>query len=83
MASFLLNLPSCTYTTLLTRDQGVVVINSTPSKLAHTFPLKPCDSDWDSNPWCSEIPHQVSGLNEAQFLNVSLQKEFSERQSDR
>ena len=27
--------------------------------------------------------HLVSGLNEAQVLDVSLQKEFSERQSDR
>ena len=30
-----------------------------------------------------EIRHLVSGLNETQVLNVSLQKEFSERQSDR
>ena len=29
-----------------------------------------------------EIRHLVSGLNETQVLNVSLQKEFSERQSD-
>ena len=51
--------------------------------------------DWDLNP-CSrvsnlakiysfptEITHLVSGLNEAQVLDVSSQKEFSERQSDR
>ena len=30
-----------------------------------------------------EITHLVSGLNEALVLDVSLQKEFSERQSDR
>ena len=27
-----------------------------------------------------EITHLVSGLNEAQFLDISSQKEFSERQ---
>ena len=27
--------------------------------------------------------HLVSGLNEAQFLDVSSQEEYSERQSDR
>ena len=55
---------------------------------------KPCISDWDLNPggWDSnpaktpslptEITHLVLGLNEAQVLDVSLQKEFSERQSD-
>ena len=49
---------------------------------------------WDLNPrsWGSnlakshslptEIAHLVSGLNEAQVLDVSSQKEFSERQSD-
>ena len=31
----------------------------------------------------TEITHLVSGPNEAQVLNVSSQKEFSERQSDR
>jgi len=30
-----------------------------------------------------EITHLVSGPNEAQVLDVSSQKEFSERQSDR
>ena len=30
-----------------------------------------------------EITHLVSGLNEAQVLYISAQKEFSERQSDR
>ena len=30
-----------------------------------------------------EITHLVSGLNEAQLLDVSSQKEFSERQRDR
>ena len=29
------------------------------------------------------ITHLVSGFNEAQILDVSSQKEFSERQSDR
>ena len=43
---------------------------------------------WDSNPaktysLPSEITHLVSGLNKAQVLDVSSQKEFSERQSDR
>ena len=33
-------------------------------------------------PWSSEITGLVSGSNEAQVLDVSLQKEFSERQSD-
>ena len=57
--------------------------------------MKPCTADWDLNPrgWDSnlakthslptEITHLVSGLNEAQVLDVSSQKEFSERQSDR
>ena len=31
----------------------------------------------------TEIIHLVSGLNEAQVLDVSSQKEFSERQSNR
>ena len=31
----------------------------------------------------TEITHLVSGLNDAQVLNISSQKEFSERQSDR
>ena len=31
----------------------------------------------------TEITHLLSGLNEAQILDVSSQKEFSERQSDR
>ena len=44
--------------------------------------------DQDSNPakthsLPTEITHLVSGLNEAQVLDVSSQKEFSERQSDR
>ena len=30
----------------------------------------------------TEITHLVSGLNEAQVLDVSSQKEFSEKQSD-
>ncbi|KAJ8798757.1 hypothetical protein J1605_016560 [Eschrichtius robustus] len=42
---------------------------------------------WESNParthcLLTEITHLVSGLNEAQVLDVSSQKEFSERQSD-
>ena len=53
--------------------------------------LKPCASDWDSNPRSqdsnpaktrglpTEIIHLVLGLNEAQVLDVSSQKEFSER----
>ena len=51
--------------------------------------------DWDLNPhgWDlnlakthslpTEITHLVSGLNEAQVLDVSSQKELSGRQSDR
>ena len=31
----------------------------------------------------TEITYLISGLNEAQVLDVSLQKEFGERQSDR
>ena len=50
--------------------------------------------DWDLNPHgqdsnpakthslLTEITHLVSGFNEAQILDVSSQKEFSERQSD-
>ena len=39
---------------------------------------------WDSNPakthsLPTEITHLVSGFNEAQFLDVTSQKEFSER----
>ena len=57
--------------------------------------LKPCTSDWDLNPLSqdsnpaktyglpTEITYLVSGLNEAQVLDVSSQKEFSERQSNR
>jgi len=45
--------------------------------------VKLCNSDWVLNPWLLiEIPHLISGLKEAQVLYVSLQKEFSERQSD-
>ena len=51
--------------------------------------------DWDLNPRGrdsnpakthsppTEITHLVSGLNEAQVLDVSLWKEFSERKTDR
>ena len=57
--------------------------------------LKLFISDWDLNPhgWDlnlaktpslpTEITHLVSGPNEAQILNVSSLKEFSERQNDR
>ena len=52
------------------------------------------NSPWDSNRaqtqigtgthgLLTEIPYLFSGLNEAQVLDVSLQKEFSERQSDK
>ena len=34
-------------------------------------------------PQSSEVTYLVSGLNEAQVLDVSSQTEFSERQSDR
>ena len=66
-----------------------------PPNLFLCFILKPCTSDWDLNPrgrdsnpakthgLPTEITHLVSGLNEAQVLDVSLQKEFSETQSDR
>ena len=64
--------------------------------LTHVAGLKASQNpDWDLNP-CSwdlnlaktqslptEITHLVSGLNEAQVLDVSLQKKFSERQGDR
>ena len=43
--------------------------------------MKPCNSDWDLN-LLTEITHLVSGLNEAQVLDVSLWKEFSEKQND-
>ena len=57
--------------------------------------MKPRNSNWDLNQrgWDSnpvktpslptEIIHLASAFNEAQFLDVSLQKEFSEKQSDR
>ena len=49
------------------------------------------NSDWYLNPRAGtqthclliEITHLVSGLNEAQLLYVSVQKKFSERQSNR
>ena len=66
-----------------------------PSQWVHMVVLKACTSDWDLN-LCgrdlnpakthslpTEITHLVSGLNEAQVLDVSSQKEFGERQSDR
>ena len=57
--------------------------------------MNSCNSDWDLNPNGQdlnqakthsvpiEITHLVSGINEARVLNLSLQKAFSERQSDR
>ena len=56
--------------------------------------LKPFTSNWALNPCArtgtqpkpglpTEITDLVSGPNEAQALDVSSQKEFSERQSDR
>ena len=48
--------------------------------------LKPFISDWDLNPCAgthTQPKSMVSGPNEAQVLDVSSQKEFSERQSDR
>ena len=61
-----------------------------------TMELKSCNSDWDLKPsawtqtWSKprlrlliEITYLVSGLNETQVLDVLLQKEFSERQSNR
>ena len=57
--------------------------------------LKPFTSDWDLNPHAetqtepkshslpTEITNLVSGPNETQVLDVSSQKEFSERKSDR
>ena len=59
-----------------------------------SYNLKPCAADWDLNPrgrdanpakthsFPTEITHLVSVVNEAQVLDVSSQKEFSERQSD-
>ena len=50
---------------------------------AKTIHLRLC---WDSNPaktlgLPAKITHLISGLNEAQVLCVSVQKEFSKRQS--
>ena len=50
--------------------------------------MKQFTSDWDLNPakthsLPTKITHLVSGLNEAQVLCLSAQKEFSKRQSDR
>ena len=50
--------------------------------------VKPFISDWDLNlakthGLPTSIAHLASGPNEAQILNVSLQKEFNESQSDR
>ena len=57
--------------------------------------LKLFTADWDSNPLAGTQAHVlglkpsqnpwylVSGPNEAQVLDVSLLKEFSDRQSDR
>ena len=56
--------------------------------------VKWCNPDWALNPpartqtWPksslpTEITHLVSGLNEAQVLDVSLHTEFSDRQNDR
>ena len=68
---------------------------ASPNRYRRTTNLKPFPSDWDLNPRCldsnpakthslpTEITHLVSGLNEAWFLDVSSEKEFSERQSDR
>ena len=62
--------------------------------LLYPMGVKSCTSDWDLNPRSrdsnpakthslpTEIIHLVSGLNEAQVLDVSSQKEFSEKQSD-
>ena len=75
-----------------TRSQPKPRLGLEPMRLG----LEPSQNpDWDLNP-CSqdsnlakthslptEITHLVSGLNEAQVLDVSSQKEFSERQSDR
>ena len=48
--------------------------------------VNPFTTDWDLNS-CAGTQTQpkpmVSGPNEAQVLDVSLQKEFGERQSDR
>ena len=46
--------------------------------------LKPHTSDGTpTHSLPTETTQLVSGLNEAQVLHVSAQKEFSERQSDR
>ena len=72
-----------------TEDRGHLTAafrgNFTPSPVVK---VQPCISDWDSNlakthGLLTEITHLVSGLNEAQVLEVSSQKAFSERQSDR
>ena len=56
--------------------------------LAHiALGVKACNSDWNLNltktrGLPTEIARVVSGLNEAQVLDVSLQKKTSESQSD-
>ena len=56
--------------------------------LAHfALGVKASNSDWNLNSTKTrglptEITHVVSGLNEAQVLDVSLQKKISESQSD-
>ena len=50
--------------------------------------VNPCNSDWtqtQSKPMVllTKITHLFSGLNETQVLDVPLQKEFSEKQSDK
>ena len=58
----------------------------------HYLVLKPFTSDWKLNPCAgtqaqpkptTNITHLVSGLNYAQVLDVSCQKEFSEKVVDR
>ena len=74
-----------------TRTESKPRLGLEPTRLG----LEPSQTpDWDLNPhnWDSdpaqthslptEITHLVSGLNEAQVLDVSSQKEFSEKQSD-
>ena len=78
------------------RVSQILLLNPASSLfLSQMLLLKPCTSDWDLNPrgrdlnpaktdsLPTDITHLVSGLNEAQVLDVSSQKEFSERQSVR
>ena len=73
------------------RENGALGLFKQGVKPCGCVVIKPCNSDWDSDPgtkqtgtWThillAEIVPLVSGFNEAQVFDVLLQKEFSERQ---